>query len=192
MRNKNLKDPISIREAASKNYVDNKFEDAIIIKNTAHVDFNDKNIDNDRFIKVNSVLAAPEHLTAKYYVEEAIYNSVDESSLIGLDLDEKLKLDEQDSKILNSTVTSPKTIIELTTKSVVDSLKENNKKRRDLSSLFDNQDNEFDKNKLTKLDSITVNREPSSDDELANKKHVADSIGKGNVFRCNQTLQNYL
>ena len=38
-RIKNLPDPISIREAASKNYVDNKCNDSSIIKNTARVDF---------------------------------------------------------------------------------------------------------------------------------------------------------
>ena len=45
-RIKNLPDPISIGEPVSKQYVDNKFNDPSIIKNTAHVDFNDKNPDN--------------------------------------------------------------------------------------------------------------------------------------------------
>ena len=38
LRIKNLLDPISIREAASKNYVDNLFNDPSILKNTAHID----------------------------------------------------------------------------------------------------------------------------------------------------------
>ena len=91
-RIKNLPDPLSIREAASKNYVDNLFNDPSIIKNTAHVDFNDKNLDNVRFVKVNSMPAVGEHLTAKYYVDNAISNSVDESSLLRLDANEKLEL----------------------------------------------------------------------------------------------------
>ena len=37
---KNLPDPISIREATSKNYVDNKFNDPSIIENTTHIDLN--------------------------------------------------------------------------------------------------------------------------------------------------------
>ena len=45
-RIKNLPDPISIREAASKNYVDNLFNDPSIIKNTEHIDLNDRNIAN--------------------------------------------------------------------------------------------------------------------------------------------------
>ena len=48
-RIKNLPDPISIREAASKNYVDNFFNDPTIRKNTAHIDLNDGNITNARF-----------------------------------------------------------------------------------------------------------------------------------------------
>ena len=71
-RIKNLPDPISIKEAATKKYVDNKFNDPSIIKNTTHVDFNDKNLDNVRFVKVNSMPAVGEHLTAKYYVDNAI------------------------------------------------------------------------------------------------------------------------
>ena len=49
-RNKNLPDPISIQEPAPKHYVDNLFNDPSIIENTAHIDLNDKNISNARFI----------------------------------------------------------------------------------------------------------------------------------------------
>ena len=58
--------------------------------------------------------------------------------------------------------------------------------------MFNDQDNEFDNNKLTNLVSVTVNRGPSSDNELANKKHIDDSIGEGTIVRFYQTLQNYL
>ena len=47
-----LPDPISIREAASKNYVDNKFNDPSIIKNSELKDLKDRNITNARFIQV--------------------------------------------------------------------------------------------------------------------------------------------
>ena len=52
-RIKNLPDPISLREAASKNYVDNLFKGPSIIKNTEHIHLNDRNITNSRFIQVN-------------------------------------------------------------------------------------------------------------------------------------------
>ena len=110
---------MSIREAASKNYVDKSFNDPSIIKNIDHVDFNDKNLDNVHSIKINSFPTLEERLTSKVYVDEAISNGVDNSSLIRLDPYEKLKLDEEDSIVLNSTLTLPE-IIKLPTKSYVD------------------------------------------------------------------------
>ena len=53
---------------------------------------------------------------------------MDESTLLRLDPDEK-KLDEQESKFPNSTFTSTETMIELSTKSHVDSLHETNTNR---------------------------------------------------------------
>ena len=67
-----------------------------------------------------------------------------------------------------------------------------NRNKRDLSSVFNEQDNEFDNNKLTNLDSVTVNRNPNLDNELANKKYIDDELDKNTVLRINQTLQNYL
>ena len=77
-RIKNLPDPISIREAASKNYVDNLFNDSSIIKNSAHIDLNDRNITNAIFIQVNQLPQIDSHLTAKLYVD----NSINESSVV--------------------------------------------------------------------------------------------------------------
>ena len=48
--------------------VDRKLNDPIIIRNNTHVDFNDKNLDNVRFGKANSMPAVREHLTPKHYV----------------------------------------------------------------------------------------------------------------------------
>ena len=58
-------------------------------KNSAHVDFNEENLDNIRFVKVNSMPAVNEHLTANFYVAQAISRIVDESSLLRLDPDKK-------------------------------------------------------------------------------------------------------
>ena len=52
-----------------------------------------------------------------------------------------------------------------------------------------NQDNDFKDNKLTNLDSVSVNRNPISDNELGNKKHIDDSIEEGTILRFNQTLK---
>ena len=55
-----------------------------------------------------------------------------------------------------------------------------------------NQDNDFNDNKLTNIHSIQVNRNPSLDNEVTNKKYVDDLIGESTLLRFNQTLTNYL
>ena len=166
--NEHLKDPISIREAASKIYVESLFNGPSIIKNIAHVEFIGENLDNVQFIKISSMPAFGEHLRDEHYFDQAISNSVDEQTLLGLDPNEKLKLVEQDSTILNSSLTSPKTIIEIPIKAYVEYLTENNRNRRVSSTVYDDQDNEFDIIKLTNLYKISVFRNPTSDNELAN------------------------
>ena len=42
--------------------------------------------------------------------------------------------------------------------------------------------------RLTKTDSITVNRDPTTDIVLSNKKSVDDTLGEGTVLRFSQTL----
>ena len=49
-RIENLPDPISIRDASSKNYVNNLSNDPDIIKDTSHIDLNDRNITNARYL----------------------------------------------------------------------------------------------------------------------------------------------
>ena len=77
-RIKNSPDPISNREAASKSYVDDLFNDPSTIKNTAHIDLNDKTFTNARVIQVNQTPRIDSHVTAKLYVDNAISNSLDE------------------------------------------------------------------------------------------------------------------
>ena len=55
-----------------------------------------------------------------------------------------------------------------------------------------NEDNDLNDKKITNLDSVVVNREPTSDDELANKKCVDESLSSSNILRFYQTLQNYV
>ena len=69
---KNLKDPTNLGDAASNNYVDTLFNDPSLMKNTTHVDCNDKNFDAVRFLKVSSTPTVGEQLTAIYYVDQAI------------------------------------------------------------------------------------------------------------------------
>ena len=111
--------------------------------------------------------AVRENLTPKYYVDQAISYHVNESSFSRLDSDEKLKLDEKDSLCFKSTLTSPKRMIETPTQNYVDSLHENSRNSQDLSLVFNDQDYEFDEIKLSNLDSVSVHRYPSSDNELS-------------------------
>ena len=77
---------------------------------------------------------------------------------------------------------------EVITKAYVDQFhQENERSRRELgidfydesSDIVKNiQDNDLNDNKLTNIDSTTVNREPSSDTELASKKFVDDELDK--------------
>ena len=55
-----------------------------------------------------------------------------------------------------------------------------------------NQDNDGNDNKLSNLDSITVSRDPGSNNEVTNKKYVNDDLDKNTIVRFNQTLSNYL
>ena len=87
--------------------------------------------------------AVRELLAAKYYVDKAIFYSVNESSLLRLDADEKLKPDGQDSLILNSTLTSPKTMREFPTKLYVDGLHKSSRNRLDIPTVLNDQDSEF-------------------------------------------------
>ena len=96
--------------------------DQSIIRNTAHVDFNDKNLDNVRFVEVNSLPAVRERLTLKFFTLTKLFIILLMNHLLlGLDLDVKIKLDEQDSIKNKSFLTSPRTMIDFPTKSCFDS-----------------------------------------------------------------------
>ena len=71
--NSSLTLPKTIVKLLTKSYVDRRLKEPCFIRNTNHVDFNDKNLDNVRFIKVNSMPAVREHPTPRHYVEQAIF-----------------------------------------------------------------------------------------------------------------------
>ena len=129
---RNLHCPVENSDAVGKSHLDGGLNDPSKIKNTAQIDFNDKNLDFVRFVKLNSLPAVREHLTLLFYVDEAISHSVNGSTFLRLDPDEKSKLDEQDSMTLNSTLTTPRTRMGMPNKSYVVSLHEINRNRRDL------------------------------------------------------------
>ena len=133
-----------------------------------------------------------EHLTRKCCVNQATCYNVDELSLSRLDPEGKIELDEQDALVPNSTLTSPKTKTELPTKPYVDSSDESRRNRRDLSPVYNDQDNQFDNNKLINLDGVTIKRNPGSDNEVSIKKYIDDSIKEATIVIFNKKLENYL
>ena len=195
---KNLPHPQENSDAVCKSYVDNLFNDSSILKNSAHIDLNDRNITNARFIQVNQLPQKDSHLTAILYVD----NAIDESSLVR---------NTQDNDFGNYNLTNIKNITlntqadndnEVITKAYVDEFhQENERSRRDVGLDFyneshdlvkNNQDNDLKDKNLIKLDSISVNRKPSSDNELASKNYIDDELDKSTIVRFNQTLRNYL
>ena len=150
-RIKNIVDPINIREAASKNYVDNSIDESSLVRSNQDNDFGNYNLTNINSITLN-------------------------------------KQAEDDNQVI--------------TKAYVDQFhQENERSRRDLGIDFynessdlvkNNQDNNFNDNKLTNINSITINNNPTDDNHVSNKKYIDDSIAEGTLLRFNQTLTNYL
>ena len=159
---------------------------------------NDRNITNARFIQVIQWPQIDSHLTPKLYVD----TEIDQSSLVGNNQDNdfnNINLTNMNSITLNTEALND---IQVLTKAYVDQFhQEKERSRRDVGLSFyneeadlvkNNKDNDFNDNKITNIGSITVNRNPSSNNELANKKYIVDSIGECTLPRFNQTLQNYL
>ena len=197
-RNKNLPDPTSIKEQAPKLYVDNLINDPSIIRNTPHIDLNDRNITNIRFLQVSQLPQIDSHLIAKLCVD----NAIDEPSSVR---------NNQDNDFGNYNLTNINSITlnkqaeidnEVITKAYVDQFhQESERSRRDVGLDFydessdlvkNNQDSDFNDNKMRYVDSITVYRTFSSDNKVANKKYNDDSIDESTILRFNQTLENYL
>ena len=197
-RIKNLPDPIRISEPAPKHYVDKLFNDPSIIINNAHIDLNDRNITNARFIQVNQWPQIDSHLTPRLYVD----NAVDESSLVRNNQDNEFNnnnLTNINSITLNKQAENDNQVI---TKAYVDQFhQENERSRRDLGIDFynesndlveNNQNNNLNDNKLTNVNSLTINNNPTDDNHVSNKKYIDDQLDKNTIVRFNQTLQNYL
>ena len=142
-RIKNLPGPISIREAASKNYGDNLFNDPSIVKNSAHIELNDRNITNIRFLQVNQMPQIDSHLTPRLYVD----NAIDEISLVRNNQDNDFgnyNLTNINSMTLNKQAEKDNEVI---TKAFVDKFhQENERSRRDVGLDFYDESNDLVKN----------------------------------------------
>ena len=167
------------------NYIEANIEEDIDLKNKYRI----KNLPNPLSIT---------EACSKNYVD----NAINEVSLVRNNRDNDFG--NYNFRNINSITLNTQAVYDndVVTKAYVDQFhQENERSRRDLGIDFynessdlvkNNQDNDLIDNKLTNLDSIQVNRNPSLDNELVNKNYVDDSIGEGTLLRFNQTLQNYL
>ena len=197
--------PINVFSNSSNNNNDNKIDTSLFVKKpylrTNYIESNiEEDIDLKNQYKIKNLINATNLQDAcnKKYVD----NIINESSLLRLDPNETLDLNNQDSILFNSSKTSPITILEIPTKAYIDSLhEENERSRRGLGIDFynessglvkNNQDKDFNDNKLTNINSITINNPASDDNHVSNKKYVDNELDKNTIVRFNQTLQNYL
>ena len=168
------------------------------MKNTEHIDLNDRNITNVRFLQVNQWPQIDSHLTPKLYVD----TEIDQSSLVRNNQDNDFNnnnLTKINSITLNNQAENDNEVI---TKAYVDQFhQENERSRRDVGLDFydesldlvkNNQDNDLNDKKLTNINSITINTTPTDDNHVSNKNYIDDELDKNTVFRFNQTLESYL
>ena len=168
------------------------------MKNTEHIDLNDRNITNARFIQVNQWPQIDSHLTPKLYVD----TEIDQSTLVRNNQDNDSN--NNDLTNINSTTVNTQAVNDnqVITKAYVDQFhQENEQSRRDLGKDFynessdivkNNQDNDPNDNKLTNINSITINNNPTDDNHVSNKKYIDDELDENTILRFNQTLQNHL
>ena len=158
------------------------------MKNTAHIDLNDRDSTNARLIQVNQWPQIDSHLTPKLYVD----NVIDESSLVRNNQDNdfnNFSLTNINSVTLNKQAENDNEVI---TKAYVDQFHQKNERsRRDVGLDFydessdlveNNQNNDLNANKLTNLGSIAVNRNSSLDNDLADKKYIDVELDKTLFF----------
>ena len=91
-KTKYLSDFFNKQDACGKYYVDNLFNDPILIKNTEHIDLNDRSITNARFIQVNQLPQIDSHLTAQLYVDNAVSDAIHETLKLDNNLDDIVKI----------------------------------------------------------------------------------------------------
>ena len=148
---KNLPDPIHIKDACNKNYVDNSIDEVSLVRNNKDNDFGNYNLTNINTITLNTQAVNDTQVITKAYVDQFHQEKEISRRDLGIDF-----YNESSDLVKN------------------------------------NQDNNLNDNKLTNINSITINNNPTNDDHVCNKKYIDDELDKNTILRFNQTLSNYL
>ena len=189
--------PINVFGNSSNNNNDNKIDTSLFVnKPYLRRNYIEANIEEDIDLKNQykiKNLIDPINLyddCNKNYVDNIFKNDIDFNDN---------KLTNINSITLNTQAFNDNQVI---TKAYVDQFHNDNERSgRDLGIDFynesnilvkNNQDNDFNDNKLTNINSITINNNPSDDNHVCNKKYVDDELDKNTIVRFNQTLRNYL
>ena len=197
--------PINVIGNNNSNNSDNKIDTSLFVqKPYLRTNYIEANIEEDIDLKNQyriKNLPDPTNLQDacnKKYID----NAIDKDSLVRNNKDNDFgnyNLTNLNSITLNTQAVKNNQVI---TKAYVDQFhQENERSRRDLGIDFhnesddivkNNQDNNLNDNKLTNINSITINNNPTDDNHVSNKKYIDDELDKNTILRFNQTLTNYL
>ena len=137
-----------------------------------HVFVNDKNLDNFRFVEINSLPAVREHFTPKIYIDQ----SIDEPTLV-------LKISSLFNISYRTLNSEPTDDNHATTKSfVVDSLSENERSGRQFCLVLNDLNVDFNNNKLKNLYSFTPFTIPLLLEGAIENKYLEETIGGNTIF----------
>ena len=135
-------------------------------------------------------------MTAKLYVD----TQIDQQSVVRNNQDNefgKYKLTNINSITLNKQAENDNEVV---TKAYVDQFhQENERSRRNLGIDFynessyiikENQDNDFNNNKLTIINSITINNNRTNNNHVCEKRYIDDQLDKNTLLRLNDDSNN--
>ena len=199
--------PINVfgNSSSNNNNNNNKIDTSLFVKKpylrTNYIESNiEEDIDFKNHYRIKNLID-PINLTDacnKNYID----NSINENTIVRNNKDNDFgnyNLTNINSITLNKQAENDDEVI---TKAYVDQFhQENERSRRDLGIDFynessdlvkNNQDNDFNDNKLTNISSITINNNPTDNNHVCNKRYIDDELSKNTIIRFNQTLENYL
>ena len=167
------------------------FNDPSVLKKDTDIDLSDVKSENIKFFQINYQPAVSSHLTPKMYAD----NAVDEIFLVKNIRDNNFN--NFNKTIINSFTLNTQAVNDnqVITTSYVDQFhQENERSGRDLEIDFYDESNDLLKSNRVKnsnvkkvhfWDSITVNRDPSSESELSNKNFIDVELDKTTNLRFN-------